>query len=104
MRFVSKYSRFRIVCKHEKIEILASGLPRVLAPGFTAEFKQSDVTDWEREEARKRFKFSGTVRDDSGRDLDPITRISSFDTSTISGTELREEIRRLENLIEEVSE
>jgi hypothetical protein len=72
------------------VEILASGLPRVLAKGFICEFRARDTTDWEREIARQTFTFRGVPHDESGvREIDPVpSRVSSFDT-----TEVPEEYR-----------
>lgn len=96
MRFISPYPGFRIVVKHQDIEILASGQPRVLKDGFTAEFRITDVTDWERDFARKNFAFRGTVTDEGGRDIDPTnSRVSSFDTSTINNDSLRKEVEQI---------
>lgn len=95
MRFISPFPRFRLICKHQKIEILASGLPRVLEDGYTAEFRNTDVTDWERDLARETFTFRGTVTDEGGRDVDPVkTRVSTFDTSKIGDEKLRGEVER----------
>ena len=93
MRFISPYSAYRIIAKHQEVELLASGQPRVIAPGFTCEFRP-DATDWERDVARETFSFTGAVTDEGGRDLDPITRVSSFDSSVIKNDVLRKEIEK----------
>jgi len=95
LRFISKHPGYRIVCKHQDIEILASGLPRVLRDGYTAEFKVSDVTDWERDAARGAFTFVGTTTTLGGNPIDPVTtRISGFDTNRIADTTLRAEVEK----------
>ena len=94
MRFISPISAYRIVAKHQEVELLASGLPRVLAPGFTCEFRQSGVTDWEYQRARETFSFRGAVTDEGGRPLDPTTRTSYFDTADISNPKLRDEVEQ----------
>ena len=77
------------------MEILASGLPRVLQKGYICEFRARDTTDWERDLARKTFKFRGVPHDESGvRDIDPVpSRVSSFDTLTVP-EEIREKVEQ----------
>jgi hypothetical protein len=94
MRFISPYPNYRHVCLHEQVEILATGLPKTLAPGFTAEFKLGDVTDYERELARATFTFKGVVNDMSGRPMDPIVRVSSFDSNAIKNEKLRAQVEQ----------
>ena len=95
MRFISKYPNYKFIAVHEQVEVLASGLPRTTAPGFICEFTRFDVTDWEREEARKLFKFQGVPFLESGILLDPITRVSSYDTSQIENPQLRKQVEQL---------
>jgi hypothetical protein len=99
MRFISPFAAYRIIAVHQKTEPLADGTRRVVSEGFTCEFKQSDTTDWERDEARKRFQFKGTTLYQDGTPVDPITRVSSFDTATIKDEGLRKRVEKalLEN-------
>lgn len=97
MRFLSPITAYRVVAVHQTTEQLADGSRRVLAPGYICEFKQSDTTDWEREEARKRLQFKNVVYEGAlgtplERPVDPITRVSSFDTNVIEDPELRAKV------------
>lgn len=92
MRFISPIERYRLVAVHQKIEVLASGLPRVLQEGFTAEFNPGDTTDWERDLARKHFKFRNIKLNQDGSEVDPINRVSSFDTASIKDPSLRKKV------------
>lgn len=95
MRFVSPYERFKIIAKHQDTEVLANGTSRVLAPGFIAEFSPTDVTDFEREVARKSFSFRGTMTTLGGEPIDPAEhRISTFDSNVIQNAGLREEVEK----------
>lgn len=93
-RFISPISGLRIVAVHEQVEVLASGLPKIVAPGYTAEFQQSDVTEWEREYARQHFQFRGTAMAMDGSPLDPLTRVSAFDSLTIKDEALRKRVEQ----------
>lgn len=91
-RFISKFPNYRKVAVHQKVEVLASGQPRILSDGFTCEFVKGDVTDRERDEARRIFTWAGVPTNQDGSPLDPIDdlhRISSFDTTTIGDPDLR---------------
>jgi hypothetical protein len=85
-----------LIVIHQSVEILASGQHRVIAPGFTAEFRSGDVTTWEEDEARQHFTFRGTVTEEgSERPIDPIpSRVGSFDTARIGDSKLRAEIEQ----------
>lgn len=102
MRFISPYRQYQLVAVHENVELLASGQPRVIAPGYVCEWTPFDVTDWERDAARRTFTYKGAVMDSSGRHLDPIDeehRVSVFDTAKISDDKLRARVEKalLEN-------
>jgi hypothetical protein len=92
MRFLSPIAAYRKVAKHQEIEQLASGQPRVLAPGYTVEFVEGDLTDWEREEARKRLQFKNNYINLDGSPYDPVPHASSYDTATIDNPALRKEV------------
>lgn len=94
MRFISPIPGYNFIAIHEKVEVLASGLPRTLAPGFICRFKVGDTTDWEREYARVHFKFNGVPLSERGQmPIDPVpSRVSSFDTLTIANPKLRKEV------------
>lgn len=97
MRFISPYTKYKLMAIHEQVETLATGRSRSLAPGFTAEWRPHDATDAEREQARSTFTFRGTVTDEGGRQIDPIDeqhRISTFDTGEINDPVLREKVEQ----------
>jgi hypothetical protein len=94
MRFISPVERYRIICVHDDVEVLASGQPRVLSHGYTAEFVPGDTTDWERELARKHFKFRNIKRNMDGTEVDPIGRVSSFDTAKVADPTLRDKVEK----------
>jgi hypothetical protein len=95
MRFISKYPKYKFIAIHEQVEILASGLPRTTAPGFICEFKTFDTTDWERDFARRTFKYNGVPFSESGVLIDPtVSRISSYDTSEIPNPQLRKKVEK----------
>lgn len=95
MRFISPIAAYKHICKHNKFQLLASGLPNEEATGFIAEFKQGDATDHEREIARNTFVFKGTVNDLAGNPIDPTNKVSCFDTTVIKSPELRKEVERI---------
>lgn len=94
MRFVSPKGQ-RIVVVHEDWEILASGQPRVKAPGYTVEFKQG-ANAHDRDVARQSFTWTGTQRDESGHPIDPIEqdRVWVFDTGGIENAHLKETVEK----------
>ena len=94
MRFISKHPGYKFIAIHEQVEVLASGLPRTIAPGFICEFSPFDTTDWERDIAREKFKFQGVPMLESGILMDPITRVSSYDTTKIENPELRAKVEQ----------
>jgi hypothetical protein len=95
LRFISPYPKYKLVAVHQTQEVLASGQPRVIAPGFIAEWRPHDATTAEREQARGTFTYRGTVTDEGGRQIDPIDgqhRIGVFDTREIGDLVLRERV------------
>lgn len=94
VRFVSPKGQ-RIVVVHEDWEILASGQPRVKAPGYTVEFKQG-ANAHDRDVARQSFTWTGTQRDESGHPIDPIEqdRVWVFDTGSIENAHLKETVEK----------
>lgn len=94
MRFVSKHGGLKIKAKPRLEEPLPTGGTKILDPGYMAEFKPTDVTDWERDAARRHFEFRGTqIEADALVPLDPVEyRISTFDTSNIPDPVLRQEV------------
>lgn len=91
MRFISLHTGLRLIVEYQSVEILANGMNRVTAPGFTAEFRAGDVCSWEEDAARQSFTFLGTVTEEgSERPIDPIpSRVGSFDTAKIRDAKLR---------------
>lgn len=87
MRFISPITNYGFVAVHQRTEPLADGTRRVIGEGYYVQFKQSDTTDWEREEARKHLKFKGTNLYEDGTPVDPITRVSSFDTASVHASD-----------------
>jgi len=81
MRCISPNPGYRFTAVHEETEVLASGLPKIVSPGLTCEFSRFDTTDWERELARKTFKFRGVPMAETGLLIDPVpSRVSSYDS------------------------
>lgn len=82
MRFISKFQRPRVEAIGQKWDTLANGQTRELEQGITAEFQQTPLYPWEEKAARERFIFTGTTEEDphSGIRVDPIHRVSVFDT------------------------
>jgi hypothetical protein len=87
MRFISPFAAYKIVAVHQKTEPLADGTSRIIGPGYTCHFRQADTTDWEREVAREKLHFRGTTKYTDGSPVDPITRVSTFDTDTVHATD-----------------
>lgn len=81
MRFISRISALRIEAIGQKWDTLANGQIRELAPPTWAEFHQEALFPWE-EKAARGFHFTGTTEEDanSGIPVDPIGRVSVFDT------------------------
>ncbi|MBI3936403.1 MAG: hypothetical protein HY323_05455 [Betaproteobacteria bacterium] len=94
MRFISQFRNYRVVAVHEQVEILASGQARMLAPGYVCEFRQGDVTDWERDQARELLTFRGTTLNLDGSPTDPIDRVSSFDSAQVADSKLRHKVEQ----------
>lgn len=95
MRFISPNPGYKFSAVKQQWEQLVNGQIREIAPGFMCEFIQSP-TAWEQEYARKNFKFRGVPHDESGvREIDPVlTRLSVFDTDTITNPELRKKVEK----------
>ena len=98
MRFITKYSGYKIPAVHEQTERLADGTTKVIAPGYMVEFKKGDLTNYEREYARKVFIWKGLPTEPgSNRELDPIDdlhRVASFDTADIRDPQLRQRVEK----------
>lgn len=94
MRFISAISAYKLVVIHEDVEILASGQPRVIAPGFTAEFRQGGLLPHEKEVAARELKFRNQTYYKDGTPVDLIPRVSLFDTSEIHDPKLRERVEK----------
>lgn len=92
MRFISPIAAYRVIVKHQDIEILASGQPRVLKDGFTVEFKEGDLTDFERDLARKSLTFKHNYINLDGSPYDPVPHASSYDTAQIEDPVTRKEV------------
>lgn len=92
MRFISPISAYQIVPVHEDTEVLADGTRRVKAPGYFVEFEQGAVQEWERDIAREKFTFRNMVKNMDGSLVDPIHRVSGFDTVTITDPVMRERV------------
>lgn len=84
VRAISVKSGYRLIAVHEESEVLADGSRRRLKPGVVCEFQQGSlygITNWELEAARRSFKFTGATEEEFTHEpIDPITRLSSFDT------------------------
>lgn len=83
MRFISRYAKYQITAVHEQRERLTDGTYKTTAPGFMCEFRHGDLTDAERELARKVFLWKGLPTSMGGQPLDPINdlhRVSAFDS------------------------
>jgi len=95
LRFLSPISKYRIVVLHDKTQRLADGTTNVLENGYTVEFKQVPLMPWEEAEARARLSFKGVPwkADRSGL-IDPIVRVSMFDTAEIKDTVLRGKVEK----------
>lgn len=84
MRFVAESAGYRLVAIGTDYEVLASGRGRINAPGYTVEFKQGELTDYERKVARERLSFRGVPTEVDGTPIDPtLTRASAFDTEWV---------------------
>lgn len=94
MRFISPYSRYKLIIISQQTELMSSGQQRVIAPGFIAEFREGDVRMWEADYAREHLTFRGTVTEEgSERPIDPVPgRVGSYDTAHIQNEELRKEV------------
>lgn len=105
MRFISKYPGYRFTGRKEKIErrSFEGNLIEGGTPPFICEFDPGATSPYEREIARKTFKFNGVMTDTAGNNIDPIFRVSVFDTDQQGilheDAELRAEVERrlLEN-------
>ena len=95
LRFISKYAKYKMPGVHEKVERMADGSMRQKAPGYMVEFRQGDLTNYERDFARKVFVWKGLPTALGGsKELDPLDdlhRVSSFDTSWVP-EEFRERV------------
>ena len=92
MRFLSPIAAYRVIVRHQDIEILASGQPRVIKDGFTVEFKEGDLTDFERDYAREHLTFKHNYINLDGSPYDPVPHASSYDTSQIEDPVMRKEV------------
>lgn len=95
MRFISRYTEFQFGAVADVYEIHPDGRMRITKPGFIVEFHPHDATAYERQMAKERFQWGGTVRSEAGRELDPVDdqhRVSSFDTATIPDEALRAKV------------
>lgn len=90
MRFVSKFQKFNIKIRPHIETVYANGVRQVEQQGLVAQFLPGDVTDWEVKAAYDTFKFNGMpTEEDEVTPIDPLYRLSSFDTSSISDPEER---------------
>jgi len=90
MRFVSKYQKFSIKIRPHIETVQATGLKQIIQQGLSCQFETGDVTDWEVKAAYATFKFNGMpTEEDEVTAIDPLYRLSSFDTSTIEDPETR---------------
>ncbi len=80
MRFLSKYPKFRLMPIGDLTEPLANGAYRTLKQGIKAEFHQEALQPWEEELARTQFAFTGIMQEQDGTPVDPIFRVSVWDT------------------------
>jgi hypothetical protein len=95
MRFISKFQSYKFIAVHEEVELLASGQAKRIAPGFICEFTHGGTNDYERDIALQTFKFNGVPRDESGtRHIDPVFRVSSYDTAVIENPDLRKKVEK----------
>jgi hypothetical protein len=73
------------LCLENPVEDYDPHNPRrhiITSPGLRAEFITGDTTEYEREIAKKTFKFNGLpVGEEDGLPVDPIYRISSWDST-----------------------
>jgi len=96
MIFVSKYGAYKVFAIKQKYNPVTGA---ILDPGFTVEFVP-DVIDahmdvLREQERRGLLKFNGTPRDaNTHLPVDPAERCSSFDTSAIPDTDLREKVEQ----------
>lgn len=89
-RFVSRYPGYQQVAKHNTYDYITGA---EILNGFICQFRNSDVTDWEREAARERYTFTGGVTDLDGTPIDPLeSRVGVFDSTWIKDKALREQI------------
>lgn len=104
MRFGSPYQNLQVILWHQEVEQLASGLPRVTKPGFTAQFRGGDWDDFEKGVLYERFgdimRKGSRFTDDTLTTPSPTDwRIGTFDTDTIEDFETRTRVEQklLEN-------
>jgi len=90
MRFVSKNQKFSIKIRPHVETVQMNGIKTVIQQGLLAQFMPGDVTDWEVKAAYATFKFQGMpTEEDEVTPIEPLYRLSSFDTSTIQDPEER---------------
>jgi hypothetical protein len=90
MRFVSKFQKFSIKIRPHIEVVQANGQRHIVQQGLFCQFEPGDVTDWEVKAAFATFKFNGMpTEEDEVTAIDPLYRLSSFDTSTIADPETR---------------
>ena len=91
MRFISKNQKLQVKIRPHIEVVQATGARHILQSGLMAQFMPGDVTEWEVEQAYKTFKFNGMpTEEDEVTAIDPLYRLSSFDTATIHDPEERE--------------
>ena len=81
MRFISRISAFKIEVLGQKRQQVGDEII-ITEPSTIAEFRQEAIHPWEEKAARESFQFLGVTEEDphSGIPVDPIGRVSVFDT------------------------
>ena len=81
MRFISQIRKYGVQIRPIRTMLLATGQEQVLTEPIYINFREGDVTSHEVEYARQHFSLRGFKTEiDEVTEVNPITRLSSFDT------------------------
>jgi hypothetical protein len=99
MRFVSQHRRFKRSVREHITMNLANGRVQVIQQGVTCEFDEHDVTEHDKEVARRTFKFRGAYQEqDEATPVDPLMhRLSTYDTERAEREGRWTQVERLEH-------
>jgi hypothetical protein len=86
MRFISQIRKWGTQIRPIREMVLATGQTQVLQEPIYVTFREGDVTSHEVEMAREHFSLHGFKTElDEVTEVNPITRLSSFDTDLEAG-------------------